>query len=81
MRLRRVAFGAFVVAVLCLSAPASAQSIPSSSSAPAGYAPDAPDAPRTRPAPAVFLWIPLILLAGSVYAVRVFIRPISRRDR
>lgn len=76
MSVRRVVFGAFVVAVLCLSAPASAQSIPSSSSAPAGSAPV-----RTRPAPAAFLWIPLILVVGSVYAVRVFIRPVSRRDR
>ena len=69
MTLRRIVFGALVVAALCLSAPASAQSTP------------APDAPRTRPAPAAFLWIPLILVAGSVYAVRVFIRPISVRDR
>ena len=37
MSLRRVVFGAFVVAVLCLSAPASAQSIPSSSSAPGAW--------------------------------------------
>lgn len=74
MRLRRLVLGAFVITALCLSAPASAQSVPSS--APAG---SVPDKPRTRPAPAAFLWIPLVLVAGSVYAVRVFIRPISRR--
>ena len=77
MSLRRVVCGAFMVAVLCLSAPASAQTV-SPGSAPAG---SVPDTPRTRPAPAAFLWIPLILVAGSVYAIRVFIRPISRRDR
>ena len=69
MILRRVVFGVCVVAALCFAAPASAQSTPS------------PDASATRPAPAAFLWIPLILVAGSVYTVRVFVRPVDRSNR
>ena len=76
MRVRRIVLGVLVVVTtLFLSVPASAQSVAPPSTAPAAAS------PRTRPAPTAFLWIPLILVAGSVYAVRVFIRPISRRDR
>ena len=71
MTLRGMVFAAIVAVVLCLSGPVSAQDVTSSSPAPAR---------QTRSAPAAFLWIPLILVAGSVYAVRVFVRPVSKRD-
>ena len=77
MSLRRAVMGAFVVLALWRPAPASAQDAPSSSSAPARYV---PGTPRTHPAPAAFLWIPLLLVAGGVYAVRVFIQPVAKRD-
>jgi len=77
MRWRRAVIGFFVVLTMWRPAPASAQDAPPSSSAPAR---DVSGTPRTRPAPAAFLWIPLLLVAGGVYAVRVFIQPVSKRD-
>ena len=78
MRLRRAVIGVFVLLAVWRPAPASAQDAPSSSSAPARYV---PGTPRTGPAPAAFLWIPLLLVAGGVYAVRVFIQPMSDGKR